>query len=71
MPQLDGDQLHQAHAEQKLEEQFAQAQCDHDFEFVNDSFDHEYGTERIHFERCTKCGLEREADNPSSPEDDR
>ena len=28
---------------------------DHDWEFVDDSFDHEFGTERIHYWSCTKC----------------
>jgi hypothetical protein len=36
---------------------------DHDWEFVDDSFDHEYGVEFIHFERCLVCGEMRDCDN--------
>ena len=28
---------------------------DHDWEFVDESFDHEYGTEQVHFWRCRHC----------------
>ena len=28
---------------------------DHEWEFVNDSFDHEYGTEQVHYWRCANC----------------
>jgi hypothetical protein len=34
--------------------------CDHDWDFVDESFDHEYGTERVHFWRCKLCDAERE-----------
>lgn len=30
-------------------------ECDHEWEVVDDSFDHEYGCERIVFERCRLC----------------
>ena len=33
--------------------------CDHDWEEVDDSFDHEFGTEQIHFHRCSKCDATR------------
>lgn len=36
--------------------------CDHEFEVVDDSFDHEYGTEQIFYQRCSKCGKTREHD---------
>jgi len=29
--------------------------CDHEWEFVDDSFDNEYGTEQVHYFRCSKC----------------
>lgn len=29
--------------------------CDHDWELQDDSFDHEYGTELVHYWRCIKC----------------
>jgi hypothetical protein len=28
---------------------------DHEWEFQDDSFDHEYGTERVHYWRCAHC----------------
>lgn len=30
--------------------------CDHEWEFCDDSFDHEFGTEVIRYWRCEKCG---------------
>lgn len=33
---------------------------DHDWEFQDDSFDHEFGTEQIHYFKCNRCGRERE-----------
>lgn len=44
--------------------------CDHDWQKVDDSFDHEFGTEIIHYLRCAKCEATRCSD-PPSPEDDR
>jgi hypothetical protein len=36
------------------------ADCDHAWEVVDDSYDHEFGTENIVFERCIHCDEERE-----------
>lgn len=44
--------------------------CDHEWEPVDDSFDHEYGTERIVFERCELCGATREHEPYDGPEGD-
>jgi len=33
--------------------------CDHNWIFQDDSFDHEFGTEKIHSWQCNKCGAER------------
>lgn len=33
---------------------------DHEWEFQQDSFDHEYGTERVHYWRCATCDETRE-----------
>jgi hypothetical protein len=33
---------------------------DHGWEFQDDSFDHEYGTERVHYWRCAHCETVRE-----------
>lgn len=30
--------------------------CDHEWEFQDDSFDHEFGTERVYSWVCNKCG---------------
>jgi len=35
-------------------------ECDHEWEVVDDSFDHEFGCEKIVFERCLVCDAERE-----------
>lgn len=45
--------------------------CDHDWEFCDDSFDHEYGCERIHFWRCSKCEAEKPTNSAdfSQPDD--
>lgn len=29
---------------------------DHEWEFQDDSFDHEFGTERVHYWLCVHCG---------------
>lgn len=34
--------------------------CDHEWEVIDDSFDHAFGTEKIVYERCKHCGKERE-----------
>lgn len=36
--------------------------CDHDWDFHDDSFDHEFGTERVHYFVCEKCGADRAAE---------
>jgi hypothetical protein len=33
--------------------------CDHDWKFCDESFDHEYGCERVHVWRCEKCDAEK------------
>jgi hypothetical protein len=40
-------------------------ECDHDWIEVDDSFDHEYGTEQIFYYVCAKCDAtkEREPDD--------
>lgn len=43
--------------------------CDHDWQVVDDSFDHEYGTEKIVFERCLKCDAERDYERPTFDDD--
>lgn len=37
-------------------------ECDHDWETVDDSFDHEFGTETILYRKCSKCDKESEFD---------
>jgi hypothetical protein len=36
---------------------------EHDWEEMDDSFDHEYGTEIILYDMCNVCGLQREAEH--------
>jgi hypothetical protein len=33
---------------------------DHDWKFQDDSFDHEFGTERVWYWQCERCGVTRE-----------
>lgn len=44
-------------------------ECDHEWETVDDSFDHEYGCEQIVFQRCAVCDEEREYDEPRFDDD--
>ena len=37
---------------------------DHDYEVIDDSFDHELGTEQIFYRRCKDCGHEAEYNPP-------
>ena len=30
--------------------------CDHEWEFIDESFSHEFGTEVLHSWECQKCG---------------
>ena len=34
-------------------------ECDHEWEFQDDSFSHEYGTEQVHYWRCELCEATR------------
>jgi len=36
---------------------------DHDWELIDDSFDHDYGVEFIQYERCFACGKMRDCDD--------
>jgi len=44
---------------------------DHDLEVCDDSFDHEYGTERIQYMQCAVCGAthDEDAEIPEAPDD--
>jgi hypothetical protein len=44
-------------------------EVEHDWKFEDQSFDHAFGTERIHCERCTKCGATRAAEPKDWPDD--
>ncbi len=39
-------------------------ECDHDWEVIDDSFDHEYGTQTVIYERCKLCEKERDYEWP-------
>lgn len=47
-----------------------QENCDHDWEVIDDSFDHEFGTEICICVRCDKCGAETPYERYSGPEND-
>jgi hypothetical protein len=36
----------------------APGEFDHDYEAIDDSFDHEYGTQQVFYKRCKACGHE-------------
>lgn len=40
--------------------------CDHEWEFLDESFSHAFGTEKIHSLECQKCGATKPA-KPSRP----
>lgn len=42
-----------------LPEAEEQEPCDHEWKFIDDSFDHEFGTEQIYYDECQKCGETR------------
>jgi hypothetical protein len=44
--------------------------CDHEWEFQDDSFDHEFGTEVVHYWLCTKCEATREMESGDYYDDD-
>ncbi len=39
--------------------------CDieHDWQLIDDSFDHQFGTEQIFYYQCNNCGSQREAEH--------
>ena len=44
--------------------------CDHEWKTVDDSFDHEFGTEIVVYDQCEKCGATRPHERYEGPEDD-
>jgi hypothetical protein len=46
----------------------SEPECTHDWEFQDDSFDHEFGTEKIHYMQCTICGLTRDVERDDFPD---
>lgn len=57
--------------ELQLQVEKCQHSCDHEWTYVDDSFDHAYGTEVIRFHRCEKCGKTRpDNDEPNEPDYD-
>ena len=43
--------------------------CDHEWEFIDDSFDHEYGCEQIHYRKCRLCYLQVHASDFDESDD--
>lgn len=37
-----------------------EGEYDHNWEFQDDSFDHEFGTETVHYFMCAECGATRD-----------
>ncbi len=44
-------------------------ECDHDYEEIDDSFDHEFGTERIYYRRCKICDATTECEDFGDPDE--
>jgi len=44
-------------------------ECDHDWEYIDNSFDHEFGCEQVVFERCRLCDVERDYEHESLHDD--
>ncbi len=44
-----------------------QKECDHEWEKVDASFDHEFGTEVIRYMQCEKCGKQAEPGDIDDP----
>lgn len=40
----------------------APGEYDHEWEFRDDSFDHEFGTERVWYWECERCGATRDVE---------
>ncbi len=45
--------------------------CPHQWERVDDSFDHAFGTEVIRYDRCELCGETRDSEPVADPDEDR
>jgi len=43
--------------------------CDHEWEWKNDSFDHEFGTEQIFYWVCQKCELTKPSESQDCGDD--
>ncbi len=43
--------------------------CDHQWEHIDASFDHEFGTEQVHYSKCKNCGETTHA-SPHANHDD-
>ncbi len=44
--------------------------CDHDWEWVDDSFDHEYGVEQCGHWECQNCDSTNDSPAPTYDQDD-
>jgi hypothetical protein len=44
-------------------------ECEHVWEVIDDSFDHEFGCKIIVFERCRLCDAERNHERPTFDDD--
>ena len=71
-PDEDPDLARDMHNDALAADAHRQSLCDHDWRFRNDSFDHEYGCERVHFYECQRCGATKDAppndnDYPDGP----
>ncbi len=50
--------------------EYAPGQFDHEWEFQDDSFDHEYGTQQVFYWQCAGCGRQRDVEPGDFDNDD-
>lgn len=50
--------------------EYASGQFDHEWEFQDESFDHEFGTQQVHYWMCACCGLIRDVEPGDFDDDD-
>jgi hypothetical protein len=55
---------------QLVQRQQPPVECDHDWVFVDESFDHDLGTETVHYWRCSECDATRGMEPGDCDDDD-
>ena len=66
---LDWNRMTDAEKEEEAFLDLKRELCDHVWHTVDDSFDHEFGTEVIVYDECELCGKTRPHERYEGPED--